>query len=306
MNHTGVILGEYSQRVDHRITQLEESLSQALGYLPELQIATSVVVVLAVLVWMIMMGRREDVRVRRPKVTATAPRRIMAEQTSTPTFTIRWGRTAIFAVAVLATLVFIVTAVAGLFGAAMWAWALLSLVVSVASLASLRALAIRDQYRRADAQRHSERPATTVEAGSSADTDTEHDADRTPESSAKVEHNHPVFDRQAQAGAVAERTTDEPGRSEEQDHTPLVELRIKEAPVPKKSVARRGIPRPMYLDAAEIVREQPEPLATEVTPQPSADTHLKDGVSPQYQAKVTAKAHRKLDLDKVLDRRRAI
>lgn len=66
------------------------------------------------------------------------------------------------------------------------------------------------------------------------------------------------------------------------------------------------MPRPTYLDAPEAVRPEPQPLELPEVKTAQPGTRLKDGVSAEYTARVQASANRTLDLDKVLERRRAV
>src|SRR5699024_6895945 len=60
----------------------------------------------------------------------------------------------------------------------------------------------------------------------------------------------------------------------------------------------------MYLETPEVTRAAPEPLEPPQEPTPSRQVQLSEGVSSQYQEKITEKANTRLDLDKVLKRRR--
>src|SRR5699024_6375547 len=64
--------------------------------------------------------------------------------------------------------------------------------------------------------------------------------------------------------------------------------------------------RPIYLETPDGTRPAPEPLELPQEPTPSRQVKLSEGVSSQYQEKITEKANTRLDLDKVLKRRRAI
>lgn len=54
------------------------------------------------------------------------------------------------------------------------------------------------------------------------------------------------------------------------------------------------------------MRPEPQPLELPEVKTAQPGTRLKDGVSAEYTARVQASANRTLDLDKVLERRRAV
>ena len=200
-------------------------------------------------------------------------------------FSIRWGRLSVFAVGALALVVAVISAVAGLFGASTWLTAGVSALITAACYGALRGLATLDSKKRArERERLSiseglETTIATYPAGG-------------PRSTPVANSNNQVFD-----------FADEPAQ-QQQEVVQEVEEPVADAPQPIP--ARVPLPRPMYLDAPEVEREAPEPLATPQDPSPSADVQLSDGVSSQYQEKISEKANTRLDLDKVLNRRRAI
>lgn len=277
--------------MDNRIRELEESLAATLGFLPEIDIATSVVVVVVVVVGLMLLARRPDVTQRTRKSRESRQRRkvMKSSPSSTPSggtgFSIRWGRLSIFAVGAIALLTAVITGIAGLFGASTWLTAGMSVAITAASYSSLRGLAILDSKKRAR-----ERERLSISEGLETTIATYDPV--TSNQAALVATNDEVFD-----------VADEPAT---QQH--LIEEEIEEpvadppAPVP----ARKPVPRPMYLDAPEITRETPQPLEIPVEPAPSRLIQLSEGVSSQYQEKITEKANTRLDLDKVLNRRRAI
>ncbi|WP_141566024.1 hypothetical protein [Citricoccus sp. CH26A] len=282
---------------------LEESLSLALGYLPDIRLHASLVLCVLVAAWLIAIHRRAT---RQPP-SRSHRRKSMSRNsqstpgvagrsrvTSGPGFRIRWDRTIIALVAALALVTAVVTGLAAALGAGTGAAAALSALLAVAGVASLRALALRDRKRRRDErieQAFTEamspaRPAagptghgsaTVFDAASGTPTDQPEEADVVAPPAAGP--------RQDADPAPAPDTT--PG------------TRADDAPRP-------SVPRPTYLDAAEAHRPLPAPLARPEVPAHQPGTKLKAGVSDEYLAKVQATANRPLDLDKVLERRRAV
>lgn len=278
-------------RVDNRIRELEESLAATLGFLPEIDIAASIVVVVVVVAGLILLARRPDVTQRTRKSRESRQRRkaMKSSPSSTPSggtgFSIRWGRLTIFAVGALALLTALVTFLAGLFGAATWLTAGISALITVASYGALRGLAILDSKKRAR-----ERERLSISEGLETSIATYQATARQQQT--PVEHDDEVFD-----------VADEPETPQE-PAAPVAEAPVVDTPAPVP--ARKPLPRPMYLDAPEVARDAPEPLETPQEPVPSRDVQLSEGVSSQYQEKITEKANTRLDLDKVLNRRRAI
>lgn len=201
-------------------------------------------------------------------------------------FSIRWDRFSLFGLGAVALLVAFITAITALFGAATWVVSGISLLVTVACYGALRGLVILDAKKRAREREHltmSEGLETTIATYTT--TGQTEDIPRFG--------NDKVFDFTE--------------TSEQLDEAPLedqVEESVTAAPQPIP--ARKPLPRPMYLDAPEVEREAPEPLERPQDPSPSRGVQLSEGVSSQYQDKITEKANTRLDLDTVLNRRRAI
>ncbi|MGO1961409.1 MAG: hypothetical protein ACTH1B_10325 [Yaniella sp.] len=280
--------------MDNRIRELEESLAATLGFLPEIDIATSIVVAVVVIVGLVILARRPDVTLKTRKSRESRQRRKAMQSSPSSTtsggtgFSIRWGRLAIFGVGAIALLVAVICVLAGLFGAGTWITAGISVLVTAASYGALRGLAIMDSQKRAREREKLSR-AEGLEATIA------HYTTETSQQQAYVNTNDEVFD-------VADEQPAE--QLAEPVETPVVEQPVApaSAPVP----ARKPVPRPMYLDTPEVEREAPEPLETPEEPTPSRQVQLSEGVSSQYQDKIQQKANTRLDLDKVLNRRRAI
>lgn len=206
-------------------------------------------------------------------------------------FRVKWDRTALAAIALVAALTFIGTGVAAAFGAGTLLVAGISALVAVAAVAALRALAVRDRKKRADrriedafdeAMSPALPAAGSTAAGSTAVFDAASGGSR-PAASAPA--GRP-------ASPSAGRQTAEPSEPSE-------------AAGPDATVLP-SVPRPTYLDAGEAHRPEPAPLKTPEIPMASPGVKLKSGVSAEYRARVEATANRTLDLDKVLERRRAV
>ncbi len=289
---------------------LEESLSLALGYLPNIHLHASLVLCALVAVWLIAIHRRST---RQPP-SRSHRRKSMSRNsqstpgdagrsraTSGPGFRIKWDRTIIALVALLALVIALVTGLAAAFGAGTGPLALISALVTVAGVASLRALALQDRRRRRD---------QTIEQAFA-----EAMNPPRPASGPSGHGSATVFDAASGEPAEEREGADvaEPvsGPDRDADRAPGAD----EAPDARAedsaaraddSAARPGVPRPTYLDAAEAHRPVPAPLARPEVPAHEPGTKLKAGVSDEYLAQVQATANRTLDLDKVLKRRRAI
>lgn len=297
--------------MDNRIRELEQSLASMLGYLPDLRVPTTILVVIAVLTWMFFTARR-DLQIRRPLKQRLAERmhrprtvRTVSQQrrntmtrtpssTGSPGLTIRWGRTTIFLISAAALLTFLVTGIASAFGAPTAAAAGVALLVTVAGLVSLRVLAVREQRRR-----RAERVERAFDDAVNG-TDVQRATSATP----SVEHGgHPetseVFDAQPEI-------VPHPVQHEHGDEQPAERQEAEAQPAEPEQPVLPKVPKPVYLEAGEVSRTTPEPLQPQSEPTPSPGVQLKDGVSAEYAAEVQAKANRRLDLDKVLERRRAI
>ena len=202
-------------------------------------------------------------------------------------FSIRWGRLAIFGVGAIALLVAVICVLAGLFGAATWVTAGISVLVTAASYGALRGLAIMDSKKRA-------REREKLSRSEGLDTTIARYTTETNQQESYVNTNDEVFD-------VADAPAEEQTKTVAE---PVVQQPDTQAPAPVP--ARQPVPRPMYLDTPEVQREAPEPLERPEEPTPSRQVQLSEGVSSQYQEKIQQKANTRLDLDKVLNRRRAM
>lgn len=277
--------------MDTRIRELEESLAATLGFLPEIDIATSIVVVVVVVAGLTLLARRPDVVLRTRQRRESRQRRKAMHSSPTSThsggtgFSIRWGRLSIFAVGALSLITVLIAGIAGIFGAGTWLLAGISLLITAGCYGILRGLVIFDSKKRAR-----EREQLTISEGLETSIAT-YTTDQ--QRLASLAHrNDEVFD-------FADEPEQQQQAIEEDTEEPVADA---PAPIP----ARIPLPRPIYLDAPEVTREAPQPMETPQEPTPSRDVQLSEGVSSEYQEKIAEKANTRLDLDKVLNRRRAI
>lgn len=310
------------------------SLSDALSLLPDIHIHASLVLCALVFAWMVAIHRGADAQsptrhIRRKTMSSTTqkgpaapqgefssavqtsgPRRSLVSlaraarpsqgstAVSSGAFTVRWDRTAIFAVSALALLTAVITALAALFGAATGAVAGISLGIAVLGVVGLRLLALRDRKHRTDRQIEAafQEAASPVsadrvfDASASAPWAVQTTAPSTAVSSPQVADSGPAQDTAADSVSSAATPAGEaPSRSTKQAQATLP-----------------SVPRPTYLDAPEAIRPDQKPLELPEVKVAQPGTRLKDGVSAEYQARMQASAQRTLDLDKVLERRRAV
>lgn len=230
---------------------------------------------------------------------ARAARPSLGSTAVTPrSFTIRWDRTAIALLVVLGLLTAVITGLAALFGAPTGAVAGISLLVAALGVAGLRLLALRDRKRRTDRQIE----AAFEEAAAPASVGTVFDAAASA----------PWAVRTAAAAEKGSASVEEPDTAPDVSaSTPApANESATEQTVPSAARAtaptQLSVPRPTYLDAPEAVRPEPQPLELPEVKTAQPGTRLKDGVSAEYTARVQASANRTLDLDKVLERRRAV
>ncbi|QCU77614.1 hypothetical protein E7744_04845 [Citricoccus sp. SGAir0253] len=230
------------------------------------------------------------------RTAQSTPRGVRPRSMPASGFRVKWDRTLIALVALLAVLVLVVTGVAALFGAGTGGTALVAALVAAGGVASLRALALRDRKARRD-QRIERAFTEAMNPG----LPVVHDA--VPSGSGSTA----VFDA-ASGQAPAPHARDEQGAAAPAA-APAVPAGSAPTPAPGADLdaaALPSVPRPTYLDAAEAHRPVPEPLVRPEVPAAQPGTKLKSGVSGEYLAKVQATANRSLDLDKVLQRRRAV
>jgi hypothetical protein len=290
---------------------LEESLSLALGYLPDIHLHGSLVLCALVLAWLAAIYRRASKQPlsrshRRKTMTRTA--QTAARSTGRPSatsgtgFRIKWDRTILAIVAVVALLTFLVAGIAAAWGAGTGMLAVVALIVAVADLAGLRTLALRDRKKRKD-RRIEQAFEEAVNPG----------LPSTPGTPAGPVAPSRVFDAAADQKPAPTDASTAATVATGSDATPsprAADQPAETAGTPETAAQDASgvpsVPRPTYLDAPEVHRPVPAPLETPQTPKSDPGTKLKSGVSAEYRATVEATANRTLDLDKVLERRRAV
>ncbi|MEW1979630.1 hypothetical protein AB0333_01700 [Citricoccus sp. NPDC079358] len=229
-----------------------------------------------------------------PSMPRNNARPVDAAKDSAAGFRVKWDRTIIAAVAVLATLTFLGTGIAAAFGAGTLLVSGIAAAVAVAGLATLRALALQDRKRRKDRR---------IE---SAFDDAMNPVLPAVEPAAPAAGPARVFDAAAGSTSARGAAPDEKPATAPTTEQDAPEQASRDAGAHEGAPALPSVPRPTYLDAAEAHRVVPAPMAKPETPQASPGVKLKAGVSAEYRAKVEATANRTLDLDKVLERRRAV
>lgn len=227
-----------------------------------------------------------------------------------PAFRLKPTRLAVFGLALAFVLASLVTGVLSLTGGAALILPLLFLLASLACLATLRVLALRDRDRRRartvlaveqrQTQRHPSAPSSTSHAPSSqqarpAATVSTVEMKPAPERPARTRQQMPVSHaakalRRAKTQhhpVVAAPAPIADGQAVTQQKP--VRLRMDEA-LPDTRWQVTEVPLPTYLEAETVRREAPAPLATEAAPKAQTQT-LAEAAS--------------LNLDDVLKRRRA-
>ncbi|MFC7400814.1 hypothetical protein [Citricoccus sp. GCM10030269] len=251
-------------------------------------------------------------------------------------FRVKWDRTAIALVALLAVISAVGTGIATALGAGLGLVAGVAALVAVAAVVGLRFLAVRDRKKRAnqridqafdEAMNSSQqvtgeppfgphgtagaagatgparpfdaaRPSTARPSATSNGAATSAGVASDRGAAEHTEHTENATGRQHVAEGAGHEAGHE-GAGHEGAQTSATEQGAPASTVP-------SVPRPTYLDAPETHRAHPEPLTIPEPPLASPGTKLKSGVSAEYRAKVEATANRTLDLDKVLERRRAV
>lgn len=234
--------------------------------------------------------------------------------TTDSTFTIRWGRTLVALVGVIALLTAAVTGVLAAAGSVLVAVPLTALGVFVLSVVTLRSMAVvRRRWQRRRRIESAMREAMYPDAEDSA----------LRPAAVGAPFDALSSDVRGVGGPNSLQQVDEDGlpmevaRTFEQDpaeHAAAVEQARRaaaqaEAAQPQSAWEPREVPKPKYLEAEKAQRPLPQPLAQEETKRPSTEVRLSPGAQaapPQKtdQKQKTEKS-RSMDLDEVLKRRRA-
>lgn len=239
--------------------------------------------------------------------------------TTDSTFTVRWGRTLVALVGVIALLTAAVTGILAAAGPVLATVPLMALGVFVLSLTALRSMAVvrrRRQRRRRiesamreamypDAENAALRPAAVGAPFDALSSDTRgvggpNSLQQMDEDGLPVEVER-TFDPAASEDAAAQQ----------QAHRAAAQAAAAQAAAaaPQGAWEPREVPKPKYLEAEKAQRPLPQPLVQEETKRPSTEVRI----SPDAQAAPPQKPEQKqktektrsMDLDEVLRRRRA-
>ncbi|GAA1454679.1 hypothetical protein GCM10009618_20960 [Nesterenkonia lacusekhoensis] len=263
-------------------------------------------------------ARRGVQRLRR-QVLERRERRANMTVTTDSTFTIRWGRTLVALVGVVALLTAVVTGVLAAAGSVLAATPLTALGVFVLSVVTLRSMAVvrrRRQRRRRiesvmreamypDAEDPALRPAPVGAPYDALSSDVRGVGG--PNSLQQVDEDGLPVEVERTFG----QTADEHAAAVEQARRAAAQGAAAQAAAvqPQGAWEPREVPKPKYLEAEKAQRPLPQPLVQEEAKRPSTEVRL----SPSAQAappqktgqKQKTEKSRSMDLDEVLKRRRA-
>lgn len=253
-------------------------------------------------------ARRGVQRLRR-QVLERRERRANMTVTTDSTFTIRWGRTLVALVGVIALLTAAVTGVLAAAGSVLVAVPLTALGVFVLSVVTLRSMAVvrrrRQRRRRIEsAMREAMYPDAEDPALRPAAVGAPFDALSSDVRGVGGPNSLQQVDEDGLPMEVARTFEQDPA-----EHAAAVEQARRAAAQPQSAWEPREVPKPKYLEAEKAQRPLPQPLAQEETKRPSTEVRLSPGAQaapPQKtdQKQKTEKS-RSMDLDEVLKRRRA-
>ncbi|MFD1212619.1 hypothetical protein ACFQ36_11285 [Arthrobacter sp. GCM10027362] len=227
-------------------------------------------------------------------------------------FRVRWGRTVLALVGLMAVAAFATGTLLALFGALPGSVPLLALLTVAAVVVFLRRLAVRDRRQRARAR--------AAKAGTGT-------ASRATEPEQPVRHRETVlFNADAVADGKAAPAAPAPLSAEQ---LRAEALKVAAAAAAKASGPAAGVsgpawqpvelPKPTYIDAAKAERPAPEPLPAPEVKKPTTKTYIKQDAALKAPAAAAAAVPAgqdsqdghprpqagKLNLDAVLQRRRA-
>ncbi|MCC9203731.1 hypothetical protein [Arthrobacter sp. zg-Y769] len=228
-----------------------------------------------------------------------------------PAFHIRTGRTALAATGVLAILAVVVGTVLAAFTSVSWLLPAAGLAAIAAVVAMLRSLAVRDRRLRVEkAFRAAMGPEPRyVSDRTAAALPEEAPAPEAPD--AEPQPETVLFDREsaavpdqsvAVAGAVPARAPVDELRTEALN---VAAAAVQPPPRPSTTPWQPvELPKPVYVDAPKAERPAPEPIALEA-PRSVANTPLRPAAAPAVPAQQERPETGKINLDDVLQRRRA-
>ncbi|WAP52622.1 hypothetical protein OL239_05200 [Arthrobacter sp. ATA002] len=244
-----------------------------------------------------------------------------------PEFRIHYGRTALALAGALALAAAVIGLPLAVFGAASWWVPAGSLAAVAAATASLRALAVRDRRRRVDAAFRAAMGAPRSAEFRAAELRPAGLALQAPAPEpARAVRETVLFDAQstadsgssavpAAAETVPATVTTAPGAADRrltaaELRTAALEVAAKAVPAgpPKTSTTPWEpveVPKPVYVEAPVAQRPAPEPLVLPEPPKPAARTPLRAPAADSAEAGAAAPRTGKINLDDVLQRRRA-
>jgi len=229
-----------------------------------------------------------------------------AEPAASGGFRIRYGRTAIALLALIALLTAFIAGVLLPFGLGTPLLPVSAFLIAVGSLALLRSLALRDRRKKVNAAFRAAMSAPARREGRA-----ERNPGQSPQSASRVDS--PLFDAEAH----------------KPDATPLTAAELREAALAvareagdtsartAKDAASTGetwepvdVPKPVYVEAAKAERPAPEPLDLPESPKAVGKPSLKQGTqagpaTTQADKPLTKAQSALSNLDDVLQRRRA-
>lgn len=221
-------------------------------------------------------------------------------------FRIRYGRCAVAATALLALLTAVVTLLMLPFGAVNGLVPAAAALLTVACVAVLRALAIRDRrvkVRKAFAAAMSGSPAAPPRRAPETRI-------ATPAAETTAAPSAAPFDAEAGKASVKPLTSDELRAAAVAVAVAAGDATAGSAPASQPSSGTPWepveVPKPVYVDAAKAQRPAPEPLALPEAPKASSKTPLRQSAAAEPRTAPAAKPASALsNLDDVLQRRRA-
>ena len=221
-------------------------------------------------------------------------------------FRIRTGRMALAATGLVALLAVVAGGVLAAFTSVSWLVPATGVVLTAAVVAALRSLAVRDRRRRVDhAFRAAMGPEPAPRSARPADT-----TEPAPAAVPEPVRETVLFDLQAVPAPDSEVQAAAPVVS---PRLSAGELRAEALKVAAATPARPSttpwepvaVPKPVYVDAPKAERPAPEPIVLPEPPRPLTKTPIRPTAAPAASTAADASDAGKINLDDVLQRRRA-
>ncbi|MCC3272791.1 hypothetical protein MUK71_12305 [Arthrobacter zhangbolii] len=232
-------------------------------------------------------------------------------QTPPAAFRIRKGRVALALTGLLALVTVLVGGVLAAATAVSWLIPAAGLAAAAASVIGLRSLALRDRRRRVqNAFRDAMGPDLQHRTGfvSPADQVLGEPEEAAPAAPPQPLRETVLFDLQAAPApdaivdAVPAALTTPPAEAKEPEAPKAPVLPPKTGSTPWEPVE---VPKPVYVDAPKAPRPAPEPIVLPEPPRPMTKTPLRPGAVPAVPSAQERPETGKINLDDVLQRRRA-